>query len=573
MPSAHLLRTLGVVVSVGLLASLPAIGCREASGIDDSQRNVLERDGAPKGTYKVVPTPSGASDAEKDAMTKGSGPSHRVVYLNRNGGSFKPGYDDAGANKSSVLSTAAKIPAYEKSDGSWKKLAACVRAQLAPYDVDVVEKDPGAAPHVEVVVGGTPKNVGMAEGSAGVAPMNADCSVVEKAVVYVFSQSLGEDRECAIATQEIGNAFGLDHVMLCDDAMSYGEGCAAKSFQDVEAKCGEYKSRSCLCGGDTQNSAKKLMKTLGLKPTAPLTPDGSAPPPPGKGDGGAPPIPGKDGGAPTPPDDGGAPAPPGGDAAPPPPVDDGGAPPPPIADGGAPPVPGKDGGAPVPPDDGGAPEPPKRGDDTTPPSVGALSPADGATLPANTTIDIRATIDDPSGISKAVLRWTIGTKTVDWACGDFLGEVTCEKSAGVYTWHVPVGTGSRQWAIRAVDGKGNETTTTTRTIDLSGSAPPPTPPPSSCAITFDSPTAGSSLSPGDHFTVSVTVSCSVSAVKLIWRSPVGDMPYDLSGSGGSWSTELDLSPSASAGTRDLLVTATADDGKTYDATETIHISP
>lgn len=555
MPSAHLARALGVVFSVASLATLPSIGCREASGTDDLSRNILEREGAPKGTYKVVPTEGGASDAEKGAMTD-SGAMHRVVFLNRHGGSFKPGYDDSAANKSSVLSSAATIAPYEKSDAAWNKLTACVRERFAAYDLDVVEKDPGAASHIEVVVGGAPKDVGMTAESAGVAPVNADCSVVERAVVYVFSQSIDEGRECAVATQEIGNAFGLDHVLRCDDAMGYGDDCESKSFIDVEAKCGEYKARSCLCGGSTQNSAEKLMKSLGPKPTAPAIPDGGAPTPPGKSDGGAPPPPGKsDGGAPEPPTDGGAPTPP----------DDGGAP-----------VPSPDGGAPTPPDDGGAPEPPKPGVDTAGPSVGSLTPADGATLPANSTIDIRATIDDPSGISKAALRWTIGGKTVDWVCGDFLGEVTCDKAAGIYTWHVPVGSGVRQWAIRAVDGKANETTTTTRTLTLSGSAPSPTPPPappSSCAITFDSPTPGSSLSPGEHFTVSVSLSCSASSAKLIWRSPAGDMPYDLSGSGSSWSTELDLSPSAPAGTRDLLVTATGTDGMTYDAKATIHISP
>jgi hypothetical protein len=412
----------------------------------------------------------------------------------------------------------------------------------------------------------------MSAESGGVAPVNADCSVVERAVVYVFSQSLDESRECAVATQEIGNAFGLDHVLRCDDAMGYGDDCESSSFIDVEAKCGEHKPRSCLCGGSTQNSAQKLMKSLGPKPpTAPAIPDGGAPPPPGKSDGGAPPVPGSSdggapepptGGAPTPPDDGGAPTPP----------DDVGAPTPPD-DGGAP-VPYPDGGAPEPPADGGAPEPPKPGVDTTPPAIGSLTPPDGATLPANSTIDVRATIDDPSGISKAALRWSIGGKTVDWVCGDFLGEVTCDKSAGIYTWHVPVGTGVRKWAIRAVDGKGNETTTTTRNITLSGSAPSPTPPPpSACAITFDAPSPGSSLSPGDHFTVSVSLGCSATAVKLIWRSPAGDMPYDLSGSGSSWSTELDLSPSAPAGTRDLLVTATGTDGTPYVAKETIHITP
>jgi hypothetical protein len=270
------------------------------------------------------------------------------------------------------------------------------------------------------------------------------------------------------------------------------------------------------------------MKTLGGKaPTAPLVPDGGAPTPPGESDGGAPPVPGTDAG--------------------------------PVGDA-----------APVPPDDGGAPTPPTPGGDKTPPAISALSPADGATLPANTTIDIHATIDDPSGVALAALRWTIGSNTVDWACGGFTGEVTCEKSAGLYTWHVPVGSGTRQWAIHAVDGKGNETTSTPRTLNLAGTTPPPPP---SCAVTFTSPSAGSSLTPGEHFTVGVDVSCSASSVKLIWHSPVGDMPYDLSKTSSGWSIGLDLSSTAAAGSRTLTVTAIGTDGKSYSATETINVTP
>jgi hypothetical protein len=45
--------------------------------------------------------------------------------------------------------------------------------------------------------------------------------------------------------------------------MTYLWGCGDKSFQDVDADCGEDGPRTCSCGGNTQNSVRMLLQYLG----------------------------------------------------------------------------------------------------------------------------------------------------------------------------------------------------------------------------------------------------------------------------------------------------------------------
>jgi hypothetical protein len=147
----------------------------------------------------------------------------------------------------------------------------CVWQMYAPFDVEVTDVDPGPAPHIESMVGGTPGQVGMSQGVGGVAPMNTDCSVVERAIVFTFADVYGDDVQsiCETVAQESAHALGLDHEHLCQDPMTYLYGCGAKSFQDVDADCGEYSARECMCGGTTQNSVQTLLQILGASDRTP----------------------------------------------------------------------------------------------------------------------------------------------------------------------------------------------------------------------------------------------------------------------------------------------------------------
>lgn len=212
----------------------------------------------PVGTYVMV-------EPDPDAPRFGPGPQQRILYMNRNGGTYTQGSDNSTTNTSIVPNGSGTVSAWSYGDAAWNQLMDCVRDMYSRFDIVITETNPGSTPHIESVVGGTPGQVGQPSYVGGVAPVNGDCSVVERGIVYTFAGVYGGDIQaiCETVAQESAHALGLDHEYLCQDPMTYLYGCGAKSFQDTNAQCGEDGPRTCMCGGTTQNSVQILYDVLG----------------------------------------------------------------------------------------------------------------------------------------------------------------------------------------------------------------------------------------------------------------------------------------------------------------------
>jgi hypothetical protein len=189
-----------------------------------------------------------------------------VIFMNRSGGMYEPAKsDDSRSNRSSLITRTAVVPPFSGSDGDWNAILDCLRTLYAPFDVDITDRDPGDAQHLECVTGGWPEDAGFPANYGGVGTLAACGSTVPNAVVFAFSEAWNGDPQliCEAAAQELGHTFALDHVLSCPDPMSYQYGCGAKVWHDEEARCGEYQSRLCRCGGATQNGYRALRELLG----------------------------------------------------------------------------------------------------------------------------------------------------------------------------------------------------------------------------------------------------------------------------------------------------------------------
>lgn len=162
-----------------------------------------------------------------------------------------------------------EIPRYGGGDVAWNKVVTCVKAQFAPFQLDVVDREP-TGEHITAVVGGLASQLGLDDRSTnGVGPYMPG-RIQRNATVHIFSKVGTGERDtqnlCAVTVHEVSHALGLDHVFKCGDVMSYyGDRCGARKFLDVTAPCGEFSARACGTGEKTQNSYRMLASLVGLK--------------------------------------------------------------------------------------------------------------------------------------------------------------------------------------------------------------------------------------------------------------------------------------------------------------------
>jgi MYXO-CTERM domain-containing protein len=195
----------------------------------------------------------------------------RTVYLNKNGVTLTPGTNDSRLNRSTVVTQQVAIPPWNAGASTWSEIVTCMREVFAPFNISIVDTDPGDVPHIEAVFGGTPALLGVATNLAGVSPFTSDCAVIENSIVFTFTGALPADPRllCEVQAQEVAHSYGLDHVLLTADLMTYLPYDGRRWFQNMNASCGEDKARPCGLNGSTcrqtQNAVSLLIERVGMK--------------------------------------------------------------------------------------------------------------------------------------------------------------------------------------------------------------------------------------------------------------------------------------------------------------------
>lgn len=259
------MRLFSVIPAVGLLLSVAAAcGLDEvpsASSPTDSGAGAQDApsvDGSVSdGGHEEAPTDAAADAAP--CTPPGTPPT--LVFLNRSGGTYKPGPDDSRTNTSSMLSSASTALAWTIADDSWKTLIACVNQKFLPFNISVTDVDPGSAEHLEVVFadGSFPA---LKNGITSVAPLK--CSPVANAISFVSqTYAATPTNGCAAAASNVAFSLGLEYVTSCPDALSFEQtDCASAAFTDVALPCGTTAAEKCQCGGGTTQNSFARLKTV-----------------------------------------------------------------------------------------------------------------------------------------------------------------------------------------------------------------------------------------------------------------------------------------------------------------------
>jgi len=225
-----------------------------------------------------------------------------TIWLNRcvGGCQMTPGNDDMTTSPfpSNVVQSATTIAqASDLTEQEWTDTVQCVKEVYSPYNVRIVDQEPG--PDVPVysgiIVGGNDSaKAGAALGlppNVGGVVSGTNCSANPRAVAFAFADNdnvntfafeVGGNNDsinrvrgiCWIIAQETAHAIGLDHsfsyaddnASACNDPMTYRFECGGqKFFRNRIAKCGEFKedgARPCMCGAN-QNTHLRLVTIYG----------------------------------------------------------------------------------------------------------------------------------------------------------------------------------------------------------------------------------------------------------------------------------------------------------------------
>jgi hypothetical protein len=217
-----------------------------------------------RGTYIKI------DDANVDPIPGGQNGS--ILYLNRCAGgcTVTSGSDSSITDRSSIVGGTVFLSAWVHGDEAWDQLVRCVQGVFEPFNVQVTDQDPGVSGHHEVMVAGTDTEFGF-DGALGVSPFT--CTPINNSLTFVFANLTSSVPDlCWAAAQEPGHSWGIDHLYLCEDPMTYLTapcGNNKYAFQNTQAQCHDQDSNpvpSCSCGQATQNSFQTITSLFGPGP-------------------------------------------------------------------------------------------------------------------------------------------------------------------------------------------------------------------------------------------------------------------------------------------------------------------
>jgi hypothetical protein len=202
-----------------------------------------------------------------------------VVFLNRCAGGcvVHSGEDSDARTHTSPIPPPGDhvISEFPWGDAEWDAVVSCLKDVWSPYNITLTETRPTSSDWGEAIIAGSPGQISLPAGIGGVAPIDQFCRSLNHPITFTFAEVLDDpDRVhliCAVASQEMAHAYGLDHTYSfldgsssCSDPMTYRDDCGGQSFfRNHVAKCGEYEPRGCRCGA-SQNSHVLLTGLLGL---------------------------------------------------------------------------------------------------------------------------------------------------------------------------------------------------------------------------------------------------------------------------------------------------------------------
>jgi hypothetical protein len=220
-----------------------------------------------------------------DPTSIGNVVNSKTIFLNRcsMGCKVLSGFTDSRMNTSQIGH--GTLSAFEHGTTTWNGVVTCVKDVFKRFNVQVTDVDPGPnVDHFEIMVAGTPSQLGLSGGIGGIAEYACTspgvCSkYIPNALVFAFANVYAADPDeiCSTVAQEIAHTWSLDHVTDPSDPMTYFSYSYRRQFKDG-VMCGSDcvngvspfgltcsgSSHTCMSsGGSTQNDVQILTALFG----------------------------------------------------------------------------------------------------------------------------------------------------------------------------------------------------------------------------------------------------------------------------------------------------------------------
>jgi len=165
--------------------------------------------------------------------------------------------DNSRTNHSQIAPHSGTLMAL-KASVNFDVIKSCMASALAPFNITVTDVDPGSVPHFEIIIAGSPTELGFDAGFEGVAPYLCGGSpgqcfgtYIPNAITFAFANAYPDiNLMCGVGLQESAHGWTLDHATSASDPMTYKTYALPLTFRDA-APCGS----DCLYGTNMNQNA------------------------------------------------------------------------------------------------------------------------------------------------------------------------------------------------------------------------------------------------------------------------------------------------------------------------------
>ena len=166
--------------------------------------------------------------------------SSNVIYLNNcepGGCVVRYGNTDSRTDHSSIGQ--GTLTKFGYDDATWQKVVQCMKDVFEPYNIQITDQDPGSADHLEIMIAGSPGDIGLPADVGGIAEQTC-ASYQPDTLVFDFANVWQGNVEqiCSTAAQEIAHTWGLDHTIVASDPLTYFKYAGRRYYSTSPEQCG-----------------------------------------------------------------------------------------------------------------------------------------------------------------------------------------------------------------------------------------------------------------------------------------------------------------------------------------------